>query len=256
MKIKQLILITLSVIVGSIIIYSCTKDANEDAKSQYSGEEMFRAIYFLEGNAVNELSSLKPALSQMQKSKSANPDRKRDEFVKEMNNVLISTIKELDKDFFENFKRQVEADDYYAIQLAIGNGARMLRAAGFKSKYAPMFNFLEEVGNKNINLKDEKFKGLDFQKESDVKKFVKILKDDHGIDIDMDQETQLYAVCNFGIACAVALVAVATMAVAAQSVAGLWVYYVYSKVEFWGVVDGNNTDAANEGFIRDVALTF
>lgn len=85
MKIKQLILITLSVIVGSIIIYSCTKDANEDAKSQYSGEEMFRAIYFLEGNAVNELSSLKPALSQMQKSKSANPDRKRDEFVKEMN---------------------------------------------------------------------------------------------------------------------------------------------------------------------------
>jgi hypothetical protein len=81
------------------------------------------------------------------------------------------------------------------------------------------------------------------------------LLEDYNLDFDTELAEKYQIICNFGIACVVALVVVATMALVAQSVAGVWVYWVYAKVKFWGK-SSSTRDSEDEAFILELSQVF
>jgi SdpC family antimicrobial peptide len=116
---------------------SCTSSyASNAGKKTFSGEDIFKAIYFNEGEAARLL----PALS--------NAGATADEFLTEaqlaqkhgLMTEVVDAIKVMDKDYFEKFKKTIAADDYNEISAALKESADMFVKAGLQSeKYGSSF---------------------------------------------------------------------------------------------------------------------
>lgn len=239
------------------IAVSCYQDS-EIAKQDYSGEELFRGIFFLQGDVVNNLESLKPRSNQLEVAQKANPESQ--EFFDELVDEIVMQIKLLDPEYFTNFKSQMASKNYYSMELALSNGTKMIKAAGLKSdKISGVFRLMVEIENKGVDFENEEFKTLDLEKPENVEKLKSILKKDYSIDLDDEQYNvacvPVAAVCVvYAAAAVVSIAAVAYTAVAAVNAAA-WVT-VYAWVELWGSTNFENDVAFNDILVKEIAALF
>lgn len=111
------------------INYGCqSNDSDQAAGLNYSGEEIFKGLFFLQGELPDHIEALKAEYEKSQSAMAANKEVQ--EFQLEFSEEIIKSIHVLDPDFFKNFKAQMESKNYYAIQLAMANAAKMLKAGG------------------------------------------------------------------------------------------------------------------------------
>lgn len=246
-------------IVCIFIFFSCYND-DETAivKKEYSGEELFRGIFFLEGEVAQNLESLKPNLDEMEKTLRTNPEAQG--YYNDFANEILKQIQILDPGFLDSFKEQIKSDNYYSIELALGNGFRMIKAAGFASeKYAGIFKLMSEVQEKNVDFDSKEFEKLDLKNPEDIEKLKTILKENYAIDVEDDQ----YAIpcvpfagfCIYYAVAGVVSIAAAAYALVAAGQAIYIAVYVW-KVEVWGGINSSNNIAKSDLLISEIANLF
>ncbi|MEM0941856.1 MAG: hypothetical protein AAF600_18015 [Bacteroidota bacterium] len=224
-------------------------------KKDFTGEEMFRGIFFLQGDVVNHLESLHADLDKLKVSQKANPESV--EYFESFVDEIVAQIELLDPDYFDNFKSQFESNNYYSIELALSNGTSMIKAAGLKSEeLSGVFRLMLEIENKKVDFESEDMKKLDFKNQEDVAKLKSILKNDYSIDLDDEQYSvacvPVAAVCVvYAAAAVVSVAAVAYTAVAAVN-ATAWVT-VYAWVEVWGGTQSQPSIASNNVLVKEIA---
>lgn len=236
------------------VMVSCYQD-DEVAKQDYSGEEMFRGIFFLQGDVIHQLESLHADSDKLKISQKSNPESI--EYFEDFVDEIVLQIESLDPDYFNNFKKQVESKNYYSIELALSNGTNMIKAAGLKSeKLSSVFRLMTEFEDKKVDFQTASIKKLDFKNPEDVSKLKSILKNDYSIDLDDEQYSvacvPVAAVCVvYAAAAVVSIAAVAYTAVAAINAAA-WVT-VYAWVEVWGGAQFENGIASNSLLVKEIA---
>lgn len=188
----------------------------------YNGEELFRGLFFLEGNFVNEINSLQES------KKNINLDNLNSEEKNQVtifHNYVIDEIKKTNPNYFYEFKKSLENDDLFYVKQILAEAGSLINKIGLSSRgYKQMFEASNELISKGVDFDREDIKNLDLSNRADAEKFFSIMEKDYGI----EQESLVAATCNLGVWCAV------TMVAAVQSVVGVWVYWVYAKVELWG----------------------
>lgn len=212
------------------ISYGCQTNGNEKNTSQmnYSGEEIFKGIFFLQGPLPNKIEALK---SEYEKSKASMATNKEvGEFQLEFSKEIIKSINTLDPSFFKQFKEQMESKNYYAVQLAVANASKMLKAGGYNSKYSNLFKLSDELESKKADLPNE-FKDFDINSPQGLAKYKSLMKTKY--DIDLDDE-------NYKIACAPSLGFCIVVVVVAGFALAVAVSYVYNLHEYWGGVKNQN----------------
>lgn len=246
-KYRKIIRISLVIpLMVFFISYGCQKNDDDQTTAQmnYSGEEIFRGIFFSEGELPNQIDALKAEHEKSEALSIANKSVK--EFKLDFSDEIVNSINELDPEFFNNFKKQMESKNYYAIQLAMTNAAKMVKAGGYRSKYAGFFKLSDELESKKVDLSSKEFTDIDVSTPEGLVKYKSLIKDKYNINVD-DDEYKVGCVTVF-----YAIAGVVSIAAAAYSVVGVAVYAVYSKVEFWG--GATNQDAVGNVLVEELAL--
>ncbi len=220
------------------ITYGCQNSESDQQQTHlnYSGEEIFRGIFFSQGELPNQIEALKAEHDKSVNIASTNKNVK--DFQLDFSNEIIKAINNLDPTFFSQFKKQMESKNYYAIQLAMANATKMIKAGGYNSKYSGYFKLTDKLESKKADFSTKDFQDLDISTPDGIAKYKSLIKDKYDINVDDDD----YKVaCSVGaVVCVVYLVAgaVNTVVAAYYVVAGA---VVYAKVEFWG---GTTNEAA------------
>lgn len=226
------------------IIYGCQNDGNEQDSAQlnYSGEELFKGILFVQGELPKHINALKSNHEEYEATMIADKNQK--EFSLDFSKEIIKEINTLDPIYFDQFKKQMESKNYFAMQLALTNAFKMLKAAGYRSKYSGFFKLSDKLESKKADLTSKEFKDIDVSTPEGLAKYKSLIKDKYDINVDDD---------DYKIACApytgfcYYIAGAISYVVGLYSFAGVTVYYVYNKVEFWG-------GATNENVIGNVLI--
>lgn len=212
------------------INYGCqSNDSDQAAGLNYSGEEIFKGLFFLQGDLPDHIEALKAEYEKSQSAMAANKEV--EEFQLEFSDEIIKSISVLDPDFFKNFKTQMESKNYYAIQLAMANAAKMLKAGGYNSKYASFFKLSDQLKSKKVDITDDEFRNIDVNTPEGMAKFKSLMKNKYEIDLD-DENYKIACAPSLGFCIIVLVVAGVTLAVA--------VNYVVNLNEYWGGVKSQN----------------
>jgi len=140
---------------NGVVVSSTTK--------KFSGEDIFKGVFFNTGNAYNLLPSLNRTTIFNVNSLSKEQILEKQEIV----NDFVSNIKKLNSDFFARFESAIKSDDYNKISDALSESSDAIMQAGIHSdKYGQYFksamNLVKEVNVDEFNLSDpagrEKFK--------------------------------------------------------------------------------------------------
>lgn len=251
-------IIKASIIVPLVLLaisYGCQNndvDQKPD-KLNYSGEEIFRGIFFSQGKLPTQIEALKPEHEKSEIAMATNKNVK--EFKIDFSNEIVKSIKLLDPTFFTQFKKQMESKNYYAIQLALTNGTKMIKAAGYKSKYSGFFKLSDDLESKKADLTSKEFKDININTPEGLAKYKSLIKDKYDINIDDDNYkiacSPAAVVCVYFAAAAYSIVAVATSYVAGAYTA-VAVAVVYYKVEYWG--GGTNENVIGNVLIEELAM--
>ncbi len=226
------------------IIFGCQNDGNDQNTAQlnYSGEEIFRGIFFSQGDLPNHIDALKANHEQSEAAMAANKNVK--EFKLDFSKEIIKEINTLDPNYFSQFKKQMESKNYFAMQLAISNALKMIKAGGYRSKYSGYFKLSDKLESKKADFTSKEFQNIDINTPDGITKYKSLIKDKYDINVDDDE----YKVaCSF---CVVYLVAGAINTVAMFHY-GVTVAMVYDKVEFWG--GATNQNAVDDVLIEELA---
>ncbi|KZS41633.1 hypothetical protein AWE51_19735 [Aquimarina aggregata] len=125
-------IIALSTLVTSIFLISYGNN-NEAIQEYYSGEEIFRGIFFLEGEAAYDLTVLRAKVNPINETintKSIEIQK----LSRDIKDEIIEEIKNLNPDFFDDFRKHINSTDHHTIDLAITNGSEIIKIVGLNSK--------------------------------------------------------------------------------------------------------------------------
>lgn len=231
------------------ISYGCQNSETDQEQTHlnYSGEEIFKGIFFSQGELPNQIEALKGEHEKSENLTATNKNLK--DFQLDFSKEIIKSINALDPAFFSQFKKQMESKNYYAIQLAMANATKMIKAGGYNSKYSGYFKLTDKLESKKADFSTKEFQDIDISTPEGIAKYKSLIKDKYDINVDDDD----YKVaCSIGaVVCVVYLVAgaVNTVVAAYYVVAGA---VVYAKVEFWG--GGTNESTIGNVLIEELAL--
>lgn len=235
---KLSVLLLFALMCSLFLMQSCKNEHDETTPlSKYSGEELFRAIYFTQGEAANHIQSLRHKVETFKSASIANSEMKK--ISEDLSNELVREINRLDPEYFLKFKEQLSSKNFYAMELALGNGAKMIRAAGYRTSYASMFKLVDDMNEKKVDLKVKELEGLDITKKEDFEKFQAYLKNEYSIDL---QDTDY----KVGVAVPIAVYAAAvvwTIAAVVASAVGVVNAAVYATVYMCVELAGNCANA-------------
>src|SRR5690606_38805461 len=98
-----------------VLIQACSNDepSNDKPLSKYSGEELFKALYFVQGEAAIHIQSLRPKAESYKMAAIANPEIKKSS--EEFSAEIVAKINELDPTYFKKFKEQLSSKNYYSM---------------------------------------------------------------------------------------------------------------------------------------------
>lgn len=236
------------------LVFSCSNEEQEKPLADFSGEELFEALFFSSGSAAQYIQTIQPSVENLNVAITSNPEV--GDFTSEFSSEIISEINGLDPTYFARFKEQLASDNYYSMELALANGSKMIKAAGYRSSYSGMFKLMDDLNSKNVDFNDEALAGLDYSKEEDVDKLKDFLRQEYSIDLNNEDYKvaciPVAAVCIvYAAAAVVSIAAVAYTAVAAVNAAA-WVT-VYAWVELWGGNTMMDTVGQNDVLIQELA---
>ncbi len=128
---------------GSLL--SAKKDANSLASFQLaSGQEIFNAIYFMEGDLVGAIPSLQAYKSQLDEMTVGHPEivAVKQQFTAELDSIINAQ----DPNYFANFKNNLSSSDLYVVGTTLQSGATMVETAGKASlKYRNLFKLTDAI---------------------------------------------------------------------------------------------------------------
>jgi hypothetical protein len=137
---------TLVLIITSFLYTSCsTNEVNNEKDDsflgnsselqsrikEYDGEEIFRGIYFLEGEFVEEMNYLKQSKNEM--NQYVLKPGELDEKIKFVNSV-VSEIKNINPNYFKNFKLSLSTNNLFELKQIYIDGLSTIEVAAKKTK--------------------------------------------------------------------------------------------------------------------------
>jgi SdpC family antimicrobial peptide len=163
---------------------SCNDEEDNKPLQNYSGEDLFQAIFFSYGDAAQYIQTIQLSVEKLNKSLKTNPEIK--QFSDDFRNEIVRNINELDPTYFTRFKEQLASDNFYSMELALNNGVKMIKASGYRSSYAGMFRLMDDLNEKSVDLNVTALEDLDYTKEEDIEKLKNFLKEEYAIDLTDD----------------------------------------------------------------------
>jgi hypothetical protein len=121
------------------IFISCTPKSESVSPSiNYTGEELFRGIFFIQGEVARKIEIFKPYFADQNKVNSIDRDELSDEIVKGIKMGYPS--------FFDDFESVLKSKDFNKIQYTLSNAGKLIQVVGNNSpKYKKYFKMVEKV---------------------------------------------------------------------------------------------------------------
>jgi hypothetical protein len=248
-----------------LILVSCSsQDIAVFPNSQHSftGEELFKGIMLQYGPASNIIKSYKEA-NQIFKDKNIFTNEKLKEYDL-FCNFILSSIRNIDDNYFNNFKKVITSNDFYEIEKQIDISRIMIQEIGLRSeKYSNAFKLALEIKEdmiKNWSVYDE----MNLESKEGKKKFTDyvlalnknktISKSNPNLRPGTDQCITVVVVvaAYYAVAAAGAVVAGVTIAIAHNSVVVHNFVWVKTKVN--ELKQPGNEEYDN--LIAEIATTF
>jgi SdpC family antimicrobial peptide len=252
---KNKILISSLVVLLLAFAFSCNSEEDDKPLQNYSGEELFQALFFSSGEAAQHIQTIQSSVEKLNTALKANPEVKK--FTTDFSAEIIQRINELDPTYFTRFKEQLASDNFYTMELALANGSKMIKAAGYRSSYAGMFRLMDDLNEKNVDFSAAQLEDLDYTKEEDVQKLKDFLSQQYSIDLNSEDYkvacVPVAAVCVvYAIAAVVSISAAAYTALAVVNAAA-WIT-VYAWIELWGGDSMMETVGQNDVLIQELSV--
>jgi SdpC family antimicrobial peptide len=105
--------VLLCLLIISLVSTSWTSNSNDKERKRYSGEELFRGIFFNQGAVASQISVLKS--SSISAEEFFKGDNKKLQQVNNLRNNIIAAINKKDPVFFKNFETKLKSKNYYVI---------------------------------------------------------------------------------------------------------------------------------------------
>lgn len=238
---KQFYFLLCTCLISLLLAISCVKNDNVDSvkykDNTISGEELFKTIFFLEGELAKKISYYQPVLAQIDKFEKQYPEYL-DTKAQKIKNV-VDLIKNNDNSYFDELKKSIESRDVKRVETAILRGTDLIKAVSIID-YSKINNS-DVLYKYDLSNKDE----LKLFLEDNQLTYKKLLKEEEGLiqNITPNKEAFLfpYAVVAVAVwegAVAVNVVAVATVA-------------VVTKAAFW---DPTESEIKEDDFGKDLFL--
>lgn len=267
---KRLIYSFFFLLTFSLVLFqSCSKES-ASTEANYTGEELFRGIFLLEGEVSTKIKSFDGYRAQLQQQLDANPALADQMII--TNDAIVNDVKALNPDFFQTLKAAVDSDNFNRVSEVIEQGALLMA-----SVIAPDLEMLANQEEVEALLAELDLTAYDFTATEDIRRYLEDVEvaladlpqpefktaDDHA----QDRCLALWGV----VAAAVWDVAAAVnYGVAINVGAAVNVFaYVYAEYRFWGPKDrepidqvagagdgvkGAQDGLAQEQLIKEIAL--
>lgn len=233
---------------GTIFVVSCSQrnevvpsgGAKSAQSKNRSGEELYRSVFFLEGDLAKDIPSYQRYTENVAKV---------DSNVLAIREDIIAGIKTNKPEFFNEFKAKLESKDYDQIQKALDQGRSVFMESALTSeKYGEYFAEMLEISKKNDLSK------IDVKTDEGKKELQEIVAEN--MKSRPDAQRALY--CNLGLACAVAVALAVWEVVAFVNVAAFGSIYAYALAVQWGPDlssnGGGGSETAKVGNLYDEKL--
>lgn len=152
---------------------SCDDKMGGINKTEYSGEELFRGLFFLEGEVAKKIPFFDPIISYYENSIKENPNLAVEK--SRQVNKTVQKVNEINPYFFDQLKKEIESKDFNRVRKILEKGALMCKAGiVINELYSSHEKEIKEFFSKNTNT-------YDFNSEKDMQKFLtdteKLVKD-------------------------------------------------------------------------------
>lgn len=214
-------------LIFSLLIFSTScQQSSERMKISYSGEELFRGIFFMQGAVSNRISVFNKIKKEFPFENDADAMKQYNDIVSE----VMLVIKNESGDFLNQFKIAIESGDHFEVENILERGTKLLYASLFKSPtvaeyYQEALNLSKTINTEGLISRDG---SVNTEKMKQIDELVK-QKSQNGKNLSSrTQACSLVAVCVVWIyLAAVQSVAVAVSVAAAVAVAvyaGAWIW--------------------------------
>ena len=207
----------------TLLFFSCSQyddisSQNIEASTEFSGEEIFKGLFFFQNDIANNISDLKEIKSKIE---SLDDSNKIASSLSDLSNISISYIKENYPKFFDDLKITMNSGNLYEIEKKMNLSAKIIEQSMLTSeKYSKIFAINNAV-EKNPELL-QRITELDLTKEKDLSQLKQIIRDNQ-IDIGDVESTLVF------FAAALAVFYVGAIAVSIAAV----LYSVVTKAAYW-----------------------
>ncbi|WP_123924586.1 MULTISPECIES: hypothetical protein [unclassified Flavobacterium] len=228
----------------TFLFVSCSQ--NEDQVSgnarKYSGEDIFRGLFFFKNDIADGIPQLSQLKSKIQKTKKFDEIK---ESMNELSEISIEFINLHYPNFFNDLKFKICSGNLYEISIVLDKASQYIEEAGLSSeKFQSAFLMGRKI-NSDDNLKKQ-ISGLDLS-TSDGMNELKVI-------IEGLNATSITGKNTCITTAAVAALAVFYVAVAAVSIA-VGAYSVYFKVAYWGPLEEKLPDEILTEFPDEFSLS-
>ncbi len=143
------------------IVFSCQQSESiiepepEMIAENFTGEEIFRGIFFYQGDIIENFDSIQKDKETIETTFDANPEA---ELVyKEFVDQIIEKIKIIDPDYFEKFKIKISTDNLYQVEQVLNSAKSIIRDAGQLTDDKNMFELSDELEEKEVVIDENVF---------------------------------------------------------------------------------------------------
>ncbi|HVI47778.1 MAG TPA: hypothetical protein VM802_23100 [Chitinophaga sp.] len=140
-NVLPLILVSAALVTMSFAFIKNAAGTRHADLTQYSGKELFRGIFFSQGEISQRIPSMQPTLAKWDKYPAATK-----KMYQAFYDDMIANIEKNDPGYFEAFKKKIATRNYTNVAEAMVEGGRAIFEAGLRSpKYNPFFSSIEEM---------------------------------------------------------------------------------------------------------------
>jgi hypothetical protein len=230
----------MAIFMSGLILFttSCTKDtlnptsAGNSKYADYSGEDIFKGLFFFQNELSNDVSHVKEIKSEMNDlvlngdvkltaEKSNLTEKDINTSIKEMSDITISYISKNYPTFFDEFEQVMKSGNFYEMERVMDLSSQLIDQSLLSSEKYQAASIINKEMGKDPELK-EQILALDLTKKEDTKKLEILLNSVEGLKGEVHQKAAAF----------VTVLAVAYVAVGAVSFV-VAAYSVVTKAAYW-----------------------
>lgn len=113
---------------------NCSKDERDSANKNFTGEEFFRGIFFMQGQVEDAIPSYRVYVKQLRSSPQALSE------ISKLSDEIVSGINKIDPGYFSLLKKAIDSKDFYMIKQMLEEANTLYLKAGLIStSYSSVF---------------------------------------------------------------------------------------------------------------------